>query len=218
MIRKPRKKFGGALGEAFDELWEAVEAGQIVESDSMTVDKTTRGTVVRARENIAPPLVIDENYFVGTPIITHAFNETDPFDATSVFPSNRRRLILEGLADESTEVVADSNVAFRIRIIAVQPIESVAIYDDTGMFAVSYEMLPFPQNYRGVNLFDYGNPFRVAILVGQMPIADEKMSVLFCDSWHPAYYSNPLPDVNGQSILSFYGGDFPLLFRLSTIA
>ena len=49
MIRRPRKKFGGALGEAFDELWEAVEAGQIVESDSMTVDKTTRGTVVRAR-------------------------------------------------------------------------------------------------------------------------------------------------------------------------
>ena len=49
MIRKPRKKFGGALGEAFDELWEAVEAGQIVESDSMTVEKTTRGTVVRAR-------------------------------------------------------------------------------------------------------------------------------------------------------------------------
>ena len=49
MIRRPRKKFGGALGEAFAELWEAVEAGQIVESDSMTVDKTTRGTVVRAR-------------------------------------------------------------------------------------------------------------------------------------------------------------------------
>ena len=53
MIRKPRKKFGGALGEAFDELWEAVEAGQIVESDSMTVDKTTRGTVVRAKVGAA---------------------------------------------------------------------------------------------------------------------------------------------------------------------
>ena len=53
MIRKPRKKFGGALGEAFDELWEAVEAGQIVESDSMTVDKTTRGTVVRARGGVS---------------------------------------------------------------------------------------------------------------------------------------------------------------------
>ena len=49
MIRKPRKKFGGALGEAFEELWEAVEAGQIVESDGVSVDRTTRGTVVRAR-------------------------------------------------------------------------------------------------------------------------------------------------------------------------
>ena len=50
MIRRPRKKFGGALGEAFDELWEAVEAGQIVESDFVSVDKTSRGVIVRARD------------------------------------------------------------------------------------------------------------------------------------------------------------------------
>ena len=50
MIRRPRKKFGGALGEAFEELWEAVEAGQIVESDFVSVDKTSRGVIVRARD------------------------------------------------------------------------------------------------------------------------------------------------------------------------
>ena len=49
MIRRPRKKFGGALGEAFEEIWQAIEAGQVIESDEVTVDRTTRGTIVRAR-------------------------------------------------------------------------------------------------------------------------------------------------------------------------
>lgn len=57
MIRRPRKKFGGALGEAFAELWEAVEAGQIVESDGVAVDRTTRGVVLRAGDGVAGELL-----------------------------------------------------------------------------------------------------------------------------------------------------------------
>lgn len=47
MIRKPAKRFGGALGDEFAKLWEAVVANQINSVHGGEVDHTSTGTIIR---------------------------------------------------------------------------------------------------------------------------------------------------------------------------
>ena len=54
MIRRPTKRFGGALQEEFDKLWDAIVSAQVVSAPGYQLDKTTQGTVLRpAKTSVA---------------------------------------------------------------------------------------------------------------------------------------------------------------------
>lgn len=49
MIQKPPKRFGGALGEEFSKLWDAVVAGQVIPAPGQNVSRTSRGTIIEPK-------------------------------------------------------------------------------------------------------------------------------------------------------------------------
>ena len=53
MIRRPPKRFGGALQEEFDKLWDAMQRVQISSATGLEMDQTTNGTMIRVQPRAA---------------------------------------------------------------------------------------------------------------------------------------------------------------------
>lgn len=71
MIRRPQKRFGGALGNEINLAWDGVEAASINDSPTVAANRTSRGTVlkVKARQSIA----------ISTPDTTGLHEITSPY-------------------------------------------------------------------------------------------------------------------------------------------
>ena len=141
MIRRPRKKFGGALGEAFAELWEAVEAGQIVESDGVAVDRTTRGVVLRAGGGGAGELLDIKDVVAGVGI---SVDETEsawivtadaPESTAAANSGNGVDVLVQASNVTARSLVAGSNV-------------SVALSENSESIIISAD---FPVPYYGAD-------------------------------------------------------------------
>ena len=61
MIRRPQKRFGGALQEEFSLIWDAIESAQVLPSPNVSRNVTSRGTTIEFEgesEPADPPAAI----------------------------------------------------------------------------------------------------------------------------------------------------------------
>ncbi len=93
MIRRPPKRFGGALQEEFDKLWDAMQRVQISSATGLEMDQTTNGTMIRVQPRAAAAPVVPGAFFKITSVgLGAAFNAIEADSA-----GNASSFIMTGL-------------------------------------------------------------------------------------------------------------------------